>query len=651
MKKQSFFKKSYLWMLAACIGLQATSCTNENDPAGGNESNMITFTVTPDYGVKTRAISELPAGAEALRYIMEVYDGTSLVADSRQVQSTTAPGMAIQFSLSKAPGKAYTVVFWADYTAADKEDVYFDTTTGGLKDITLKKVLDAAEKCQAFSGTIAIDEKGEPATTSASLTRAVAQVNLKTTNQLTGYGSVKVAYGEAEANAPVSHFNALDGTAATNAVISGVTNTVDGTQAATELSPYTFHTYYVLAPKATKSVINMVVDLCSDAGGTTSTKQIKIASIPLQANYRTNITGGFGLGDNTFDVSCKEEWETPDNGIQLIWDGSIPEANGSYTFSGGTGDEATPYVIADSKDLVQLVANVNGGTNYEGKYFELANDLDLNNKEWTPIGTGSNNFKGNFNGDFHKISNLNLNTTTAVNAGLFGYISNTAYGNPNGVIKNLHVSGNITNTKTEVQHLGGICGNADNFANISNCSFEGSITGVANYVGGICGHIGSGTTVCASKNSGNIISTDSSGYAETGGIAGSAASSVITNCYNEGNIKGTKYVGGITGHMMDAGAEIGDCYNTGEITCTDGTSDYVGAICVEDGNDRALGNCYVTASYKTTLSGNYEKIFANGTWPTWTAGVDADGTNSKGYWRSIGSWDDVNPVYPTLWWE
>ena len=127
MKKQSFFKKSYLWMLAACIGLQATSCTNENDPAGGNESNMITFTVTPDYGVKTRAVSALPEGADALRYIMEVYDGTSLVADSRQVQSTTTPGTAIQFSLSKAPGKAYTVVFWADYTAADKADVLIET--------------------------------------------------------------------------------------------------------------------------------------------------------------------------------------------------------------------------------------------------------------------------------------------------------------------------------------------------------------------------------------------------------------------------------------------------------------------------------------------------------------------------------------------
>lgn len=641
MKKQSFFKKSYLWMLAACIGLQATSCTNENDPAGGNESNMITFTVTPDYGVKTRAISELPAGAEALRYIMEVYDGTSLVAESRKVESTATPGTAIQFSLSKNPGKAYTVVFWADYTAANEEDVYFDTTTGGLKDITLKQALDASEKCQAFSGTIAIDEKGEPATTSVSLTRAVAQVNLKTTNQLTGYGSVKVAYGEAEANAPASHFNALDGTAATNAVISGVTNTVDGTQAATELSPYTFHTYYVLAPKATKSVINMVVDLCSDADGTTSTKQIKIASVPLQANYRTNITGGFGLEDNAFDVRCEDNWNTPDMEV--------------YIFN-GEGTESSPYHIKSVTEMKILARHIDEeGINYRGKYFCLDKDLDLNNEPWTPINLrrySSDDYGINFDGKGHKIIGLNVDGNYS-NAGLFGYCQS---------IKNLHVQGSVNST-AETSNVGGIVGEIDVERDgpsvVSNCSFAGTVKGY-DVIGGLIGRISQGYfTIKGCKNSATVeLHIGPPSTKAVGGLIGkSEVGTYLESCYNTGNIThdnggngSDATVGGLVGVGVtdDAPCGIYNCYNIGSITGYDEAA-AVGSLTSDTGINK-IGDCFVKEYYKNENKGQ-TKLFSQSEQPTWKAGGSADGTDENGYWKSMGSWDDVNPVYPTLWWE
>jgi len=641
MKKQSFFKKSYLWMLAACIGLQATSCTNENDPAGGNESNMITFTVTPDYGVKTRAVSALPEGADALRYIMEVYDGTSLVADSRQVQSTTTPGTAIQFSLSKAPGKAYTVVFWADYTAADKADVYFDTTTGGLKDITLKKTLEPAEKCQAFSGTIAIDEKGEPAATSVSLKHAVAQVNLKTTNQLTGYGSVKVAYGEAEANAPASHFNALDGTATTNAVISGVTNTVDGTQTATESSPYTFHTYYVLAPKTTKSVINMVVDLCSDADGTTSTKQIKIASVPLQANYRTNITGGFGLEDNAFDVRCEDNWNTPDMEV--------------YIFD-GEGTEASPYHIKSVTEMKILAKHIDvERINYRGKYFCLDKDLDLNNEPWTPINLerySNDDYGINFDGKGHKIIGLNVDGNYS-NAGLFGYCKS---------IKNLHVQGSVNST-AESSNVGGIVGQikidgTDTPTIASNCSFEGSVKGY-DVIGGLIGCTsGNYSRIEGCKNSATVqLRIGPPSTRAVGGLIGKASSIYVESCYNTGIITNDKggdssdaTVGGLVGAGVseDTPCGIHNCYNIGSITEYEKAA-AVGSLTGDKGVSKA-NNCFVKEYYKNEKK-EQTKIFANGTWPTWKAGGSADGTDENGYWKSVGSWDATNPVYPALWWE
>lgn len=649
MEKKRFLKKSYLWMLAACIGLQMTSCSEENIPAGGNESNMITFTVTPDYGVKTRtAVNALPEGADALRYIMEVYDGTTLVTNSRQIESTTSPGTPVQFSLAKNPGKAYTVVFWADYTATDKADVYFDTTTGGLKDISIKKVLDGTEKCQAFSSTVAIDNKGEVARSKISLTRAVAQVNLKTTNKLTGYKSVKVSYGEAEANAPASHFNALDGTTATNAVIPDITNTVDPTQTATEAAPYIYHTYYVFAPKATQGVINVVVDLCSDDAGATPVKNIKISSVPLQANYKTNITGNLGMADLTFEVSCENEWATPDNV--------------AYVFV-GEGTEVTPYLIQTVTDLKMLAKNINEGINdYDDQYFNLEANLDLNNEIWTPIAHGYYGVgaKGiHFNGKGHRITGLNVDDTNLsskyINAGFFGQCRS---------VKNLHVEGNVTSTNTGGYYAGGIAGVIETSENISNCSFTGTVSGYCN-VGGLVGEIRGYTTLEGCKNSATITLIDQMPSSYVGGLVGLANGLAVNNCYNTGNITATNGgssngsgVGGLIGKDNsggDAPAGYQYCYNTDSITGFSNnytTSKTIGSMVGimngldEQNKDSKFTECFATALY--AYEGTTTKVFSQTDWPAWS--TVAVGLENIG-WKSLGEWKADTPVYPALAWE
>ena len=53
----------------------------------------------------------------------------------------------------------------------------------------------------------------------------------------------------------------------------------------------------------------------------------------------------------------------------------------------------------------------------------LENDLDLGNRNWTPIGLSNDkSFKGTFDGGNHTIANLKVDLTgkESVNAGLFG---------------------------------------------------------------------------------------------------------------------------------------------------------------------------------------------------------------------------------------
>ena len=78
------------------------------------------------------------------------------------------------------------------------------------------------------------------------------------------------------------------------------------------------------------------------------------------------------------------------------------------------GSEEQPYVLACKEDLYMLRTLVNGGTDvFEGKYFELSNDIDFDFGEdeyfGTPIGYSNNySFAGNIDGNNHSIKGLKL---------------------------------------------------------------------------------------------------------------------------------------------------------------------------------------------------------------------------------------------------
>ena len=62
-------------------------------------------------------------------------------------------------------------------------------------------------------------------------------------------------------------------------------------------------------------------------------------------------------------------------------------------FRFGSGTSTEPYLITNASELRYLAVQVNNGTDYDGTYFTLISDIDLNNNEWTPIGNYSTPFK------------------------------------------------------------------------------------------------------------------------------------------------------------------------------------------------------------------------------------------------------------------
>lgn len=100
-----------------------------------------------------------------------------------------------------------------------------------------------------------------------------------------------------------------------------------------------------------------------------------------------------------------------------VWDGTTAE---SIKF--GDGSNNNPYLITSANELAYIATQVNNGTSYENKYFHLLIDIDLNNKEWTPIGDNDNSFKGIFDGNGHVISNATIKTPESIPS------SKTSYG-------------------------------------------------------------------------------------------------------------------------------------------------------------------------------------------------------------------------------
>ncbi|MBO5430757.1 InlB B-repeat-containing protein, partial [Methanocorpusculum sp.] len=81
------------------------------------------------------------------------------------------------------------------------------------------------------------------------------------------------------------------------------------------------------------------------------------------------------------------------------------------------------YEISSAKGLGAFRDSVNAGETYNGKTVRLTANIDLGNEAWTPIGTDTNKFQGDFNGNGKTISNLQVNLPDSNNVGLFGYVN------------------------------------------------------------------------------------------------------------------------------------------------------------------------------------------------------------------------------------
>jgi len=178
------------------------------------------------------------------------------------------------------------------------------------------------------------------------------------------------------------------------------------------------------------------------------------------------------------------------------------------------------YLINDNSDFKSLLAF---GQDSALK-FRLTNDLDL---------TGDPNFyipylAGEFDGNGHKISNLQLNFYFVAQVGLFGYLASGGKVSEVGVENvNLAVTGN--------QEVGGLVGSSA--GTVSKSYSTGSVTGQME-VGGLVGW--NKGTVSNSYSRGSVTGP------RVGGLVGWNYGGTVSNSYSIGSVTGD-IAGGLVG--------------------------------------------------------------------------------------------------------
>jgi hypothetical protein len=307
-----------------------------------------------------------------------------------------------------------------------------------------------------------------------------------------------------------------------------------------------------------------------------------------------------------------------------VWDGSYEMWD---TIHAGTEDD--PILIENAAQFAYM-SNFHF-CGQQLKYWKLTTDIDLDNRNWNPIGNNGSScpeFDGYFDGDNHTIYHLTTNLFVCCNDGYiknlvikesdvlvqssdlyhFGLITSSAP-----LIENCHSYANITINGNHYT-VGGIVSEC---YTMINCSNHGEITIVSNslnniYVGGVVsmcydvidccnygtitvfspkkqnffvgGVVGQATNVESSYNYGDInLNIIFFLNGNIGGVAGDA--NMVLSSYNHGMItinadvtSTGSHIGGVAGSSV--AAEMS--YNAGSITLITNYAEqanYIGGIC------------------------------------------------------------------------
>ncbi len=211
---------------------------------------------------------------------------------------------------------------------------------------------------------------------------------------------------------------------------------------------------------------------------------------------------GTHLNDNSFTIST-DNAAFDDGTATIKWD--FP----------GRGTEGDPYQISSAAVWDFLAEQVNGGTNYSGKYFQQTGDFTVSSKiiGYPTDDTHYVTFNGIYDGNGHTIT-ASINKSGERYVAPFHCIADAS-------IKNVIVTGSVTVSGgasiEHRRHPSGLVGVTDGTCILQNCRVSANVSG-CDYMGGLIGHTqNANITITGCVYSGTLTASDSN---NTGGLIG-----------------------------------------------------------------------------------------------------------------------------------
>ena len=402
--------KNLLLTLAAAALLLLTSCQHNEHPMGlpsGEEVSVSISAVLPGDGGAVVKSNAVPGnGSEVNRCILEVYligdnDAASLYGKREIVEVT---GLKASFDdLNLITGQKYRFVLWADHVedglAADN---FYDTNAEGvgLKKVTIKDVTAYAgndDRRDAFfySSPEDVTVTG-PADYTLDLKRPFGQLNIITTD----YGLIPDKHSSLRpAKVQLTYKNIptginlltgellttdTDGSVTTKEVAGTAVNiagpAVEGNDDAKQLS---FD--YILAPATGQHVINeLKMSFLNSDGNATGITAYTFESLPVQRNYRTNVSGALLTDRAGLSIEVKPDFDGSDIPVDAdaVYVTSIEEAknalaDGAESVTISQPVSGTIEIPATAQDVTLTLMGLSGDIMISGE--EYSGMVTMNN--------------------------------------------------------------------------------------------------------------------------------------------------------------------------------------------------------------------------------------------------------------------------------
>lgn len=257
-------------------------------------SESVTFTVQTDCG--TKALGDRDgAGANVNRCKVAVYMLTSdssapyKIYDKPEVRGNESNNLSYSFTVSLLVRQTYQIVVWVDKEGLYEVNDELTSVTRHSGDVTCN-----SDAYDAFYASVPFVH-GTDTVTEITAKRPFAQLNLITRDLNPAEQPTEITLSYAS---PQS-FNPLTATVGTE--MTSVTYKADSPYySSTEGTEHTLAMNYVFAA-ATSQTILPTVKLTALKGSTPV--ETEIANVPVQQNYRTNVTGNFLTSSETMSVN------------------------------------------------------------------------------------------------------------------------------------------------------------------------------------------------------------------------------------------------------------------------------------------------------------------------------------------------------------